>query len=90
MQAEFEQLRSLARVIETAEATLDAAYAALRASAFALLSSGTWPLSEVSEASGLPEGELLDLLTMEAHTRALEQMLAERSVEGPGSHGALG
>ncbi|MEW1812566.1 hypothetical protein AB0284_17905 [Pseudarthrobacter phenanthrenivorans] len=92
MKAEFEHLRSLARVIDTAEATLDAAYTALRASAFALLTSGTWTLSEISEASGLSEGELLDLLTVDANTKALEQMLAGQGPdqEGPGPHGALG
>ena len=92
MKAEFEHLRSLARVIETAEATLDAAYTALRASAFALLASGTRSLSEVSEASGLTESELLDLLTIDANTKALEQMLAGQPPErkGPGPDGAFG
>lgn len=92
MKAEFEHLRSLARVIETAEATLDAAYTTLRASAFALLTSGTWSLGEVSEASGLSEGELLDLLTIDANTKALERMLAGQPPDrkGPGPDGAFG
>ncbi|WP_461186586.1 hypothetical protein [Arthrobacter sp. Z4-13] len=92
MDAELEELRSLARVIVTAETTLDAAYAALRASASALLASGSWSLADISEASGLSEGELLDLLTVEANTRALEQMFPDQSPdhEGPGPRGAVG
>lgn len=92
MDAEFEQLRSLAHVIVTAETALDAAYAALRASASALLASGSWSLADVSEASGLSEGELLDLLTLGASNRALEQMFPEESPdhEGPGPRGAVG
>jgi hypothetical protein len=92
MDAELEQLRSLARVIMTAETTLDAAYAALRASASALLASGSWSLADVSEASGLSEDELLDLLTAGANTRDLEQMFLEESPdhEGPGPRGTVG
>jgi hypothetical protein len=92
MDAELGQLRSLAHVIRTAEAALDAAYAALLASASALLASGSWSLTEVSEASGLSDGELLDLLTLGANNKALEQMFPEESPthEGPGSHGTVG
>lgn len=92
MDAELKQLRSLAHVIVTAESALDAAYAALRASASALLASGSWSLADVSEASGLSEGELLDLLTLGANNRALDQMFSEESPdhEGPGPRGAVG
>lgn len=75
MEAELEQLRSLARVIVAA---LDAAYAALRTSASALLASGSGSLSEVGEASGLPEGELLDMLTSDGNN-VLEQMFPEEA-----------
>lgn len=78
MEAELEQLRSLARVIVVAEAALDAAYAALRTSASALLASGSGSLSEVGEASGLPEGELLDMLTSDGNN-VLEQMFPEEA-----------
>ena len=77
MSAELDQLRALATVIGTAEATLDAAYAALRGSASALLASGASSLAEVSEASGLCEGELLDLLTLAADDSAFEHMFHE-------------
>jgi hypothetical protein len=92
MDAEFEQLRSLARVIVTAETTLDAAYAALRASASALLASGSWSLADISEASGLSEGELLDLLTSGVNNRSLEQMFPDESPDhkGPGPRGTVG
>lgn len=91
MKAELEQLQSLAHMIHTAEAALDAAYGALRASALALLASGSWSLTEISQASGLSESELLDLLTVEATNRALEQMLPGESPDqnGPGPRGAL-
>lgn len=87
MDAELEQLLSLARVIGAAEAALDAAYAALQTSASALLASGSWSLSEVSEASGLNEGELLDMLTLDGNNNFLEQMLPEElpNQKGPGS-----
>jgi hypothetical protein len=92
MDAELDQLRSLARVIAAAEAALDAAYAALRTAASALLASGSWSLAVISQASGLSEGELLDLLTVEANHQALEQMFPEESPdrEGPGPRGAIG
>ncbi|WP_458779754.1 hypothetical protein [Arthrobacter sp. D3-16] len=92
MDAELEQLRSLARVIVTAETTLDAAYAALRASASALLTSASGSLADISEASGLSEDELLDLLTSGAHNKALEQMFPEELPDhkGPGPRGAVG
>lgn len=92
MNAELDQLRSLARMIATAEAALDTAYAALRASASALLLSGSWSLADVSEASGLSESELLDLLTVEANHGVLEQMFPEEPPrrEGPGPRGAVG
>ncbi|UKA69076.1 hypothetical protein LFT44_21380 (plasmid) [Arthrobacter sp. FW306-05-C] len=85
MSAELDLLRSLATVIGTAEATLDAAYAALRGSASALLASGTSSLAEVSEASGLCEAELLDLLVLTADEMAFEHMFREgpRGLDGP-------
>ncbi|MCT9625975.1 hypothetical protein HWD94_12700 [Pseudarthrobacter equi] len=81
MNAELDQLRSLARVIEAAEATLDAAYGALRGSASALLAGGSSSLAEVSEASGLCEGELLDLLTLGVEDIAFERTFSQ---EPPG------
>jgi hypothetical protein len=77
MSAELDQLRALATVSGAAEATLDAAYAALRGSASALLASGASSLAEVSEASGLCEGELLDLLTLAADDLAFEHLFHE-------------
>jgi hypothetical protein len=87
MSAELDQLRALATVIGAAEATLDAAYAALRGSASALLASGSSSLAEVSEASGLSEGELLDLLTLAADDMAFEHLFHEGK-PGPGGPAA--
>jgi alkylhydroperoxidase family enzyme len=87
MSAELDQLRALATVIGTAEATLDAAYAALRGSASALLATGTSSLAEVREASGLSEAELLDLLTVAADDMAFEHMFHE-GPPGPGGRAA--
>ena len=78
METELDVLKTLAAVIGTAEATLDAAYAALRASASALLVSGAASRSEVSEASGLCDGELLDLLAASTTAWSLNG-------QGPGS-----
>jgi hypothetical protein len=85
MSAELDQLRALATVIGTAEATLDAAYAALRGSASALLASGASSLAEVREASGLGEAELLDLLTLTVDDMAFEHMFHEGppGLDGP-------
>lgn len=63
MDSELQRLRALAAVIATAEATLDVAYRTLRESAAALLRTGDATLAEVSEATGLDQGELLDLLS---------------------------
>lgn len=60
---ELTRLRALAAVIRTAEATLDAAHRSLQESATAFLRTGQAPLAEVSEASGLDQGELLDMLS---------------------------
>ena len=87
MSAELDQLRALATVIGTAEATLDAAYAAVRGSASALLASGASSLAEVSEASGLCEGELLDRLTLAADNSAFEHLFHE-GPRGPGGPAA--
>lgn len=83
MSAELEQLRALATVIGTAEAALDAAYGVLRESASALLGGGSWSLAEISEASGLCEDELLDLLTLAASDMAFERMF-DQGPAGPG------
>jgi hypothetical protein len=63
MNPELQILRVLAAVIATAETALDTAYAKLRESAAALLRNGDATLAEVSEATGLDQGELLDLLS---------------------------
>jgi hypothetical protein len=62
MNPELQRLRALAAVIATAETTLNVAYRTLRESAGALLRTGDATLAEVSEATGLGQGELLDLL----------------------------
>jgi hypothetical protein len=62
MNPELQKLRALAVVIATAETTLNVAYRTLRESAAALLRTGDATLAEVSEATGLDRGELLDLL----------------------------
>ena len=63
MNPELQRLRALAAVIATAEVALDAAYRTLRESAAALLRNGDANLAEVSEATGLDQGELLDMLS---------------------------
>jgi uncharacterized protein YidB (DUF937 family) len=63
MNPELQRVRALAAVIATAEAALDTAYATLRESTAALLRNGQATLAEVSEASGLNQGELLELLS---------------------------
>lgn len=63
MKPELARLRALAAVIMTAEAALDTAYRSLYDSSVALLRTGEATLAEVSEASGLNQGELLELLS---------------------------
>ena len=63
MNPELQRLRALAAVISTAQTTLDVAHRTLRESAAALLRTGQASLAEVSEATGLDQGELLDLLS---------------------------
>ncbi|WP_395400788.1 hypothetical protein ACHMXB_18555 [Arthrobacter sp. UC242_113] len=63
MNPELQRIRALAAVIATAETALDAAYVTLRECAAALLRNGEATLAEVSEATGLNQGELLDLLS---------------------------
>lgn len=63
MNPELARLRALAAAITTAEATVDAAYRCLYESAAALLRTGEATLAEVSAASGLDQGELLELLS---------------------------
>jgi uncharacterized membrane-anchored protein len=63
MNPELQRVRALAAVIATAEASLDTAYATLRECAAALLRNGDATLAEVSEASSLDQGELLELLS---------------------------
>jgi hypothetical protein len=69
MTPELARLRALAAVIATAEAALDAAYRSLYESSLALLRTGEATLAEVSEASGLDQGELLELLSSSAPGR---------------------
>jgi hypothetical protein len=63
MNSELERLRALAAVIVTAETALDTAYRTLQESAAALLRTGDATLAEVSNASGLNQGELLAILS---------------------------
>ena len=63
MNPELQRVKALAAVIATAETTLDTAYTTLRECAAALLRNGEVSLAEVSEASGLNQGELLELLS---------------------------
>jgi hypothetical protein len=63
MNPELERIRALAAVIATAESTLDTAYATLRECTAAVLRNGDATLAEVSEATGLNQGELLELLS---------------------------
>lgn len=63
MKPELVRLRALAAVIATAEAALDTAYRSLYESSVALFRTGEATLAEVSEASGLEQGELLELLS---------------------------
>jgi len=62
MNPELQRLRALAAVMANAETTLEVAHRALRESSAALLRAGEATLAEVSEATGLDQGELLDLL----------------------------
>lgn len=78
MNSELERLRALAAVIGTAEAALDTAYRTLRESAAALLRTGDATLAEVSEAAGLDQGDLLELLSRNVPGR-------EPSWQRPGS-----
>ena len=71
MNPELQRVRALAAVIATAEATLDTAYATLRECAAALLRNGDATLAEVSEASSLDQGELLELLSRNIPGREL-------------------
>lgn len=59
---ELARLRALAAVIRTAETALDSARRSLQESATALVHTGEATLAEVSEATGLDQGELLELL----------------------------
>lgn len=69
MKPELARLRALAAVIMTAEAALDTAYRSLYDSSVALLRTGEATLAEVSEASGLNQGELLELLSRNTPSR---------------------
>jgi hypothetical protein len=80
MNPELQRVRALAAVIATAEAALDTAYATLRECAAALLRNGDATLAEVSEASNLNQGELLELLSRNIPGR-------EPSWKQPGSSG---
>lgn len=63
MNPELAQLRALAAAITTAEAAVETAYRCLYESAAALLRAGDATLAEISAASGLDQGELLELLS---------------------------
>ncbi|MFP3462692.1 hypothetical protein R5O87_17765 [Arthrobacter globiformis] len=63
MNPELQRLRALAAVIATAEITLGAACRTLRESAAALLRTGDATLADVSAATELDQGELLELLS---------------------------
>lgn len=63
MNPELAKLRALAAAITEAEIALDTAYRSLHESAAALLRTGEASLAEVSAASGLDQGELLDMLS---------------------------
>lgn len=63
MNPELQRLRALAAVMANAQATLDVAHRTLRESAAALLRTGQAILAEVGDATGLDQGELLDLLS---------------------------
>ena len=64
MTVELDRLRSLASVIEAAEDELAAARWTLRETAVALLRCGEATLAEITRASGVEEGELLELLDL--------------------------
>lgn len=63
MSPELVRLRALAVTIATAEAALDTAYESLYRSAANLLRDGEATLADVSAASGLDQGQLLELLS---------------------------
>jgi hypothetical protein len=63
MNPELQRLRALAAMMANAETTLDVARRTLRECSAALLRTGEATLAEVSEATGLDQGELLDLLS---------------------------
>jgi hypothetical protein len=63
MSPELVQLRALAVAIASAEAALDTAYESLYRAAANLLRDGEATLAEVSAASGLDQGQLLELLS---------------------------
>jgi DsbC/DsbD-like thiol-disulfide interchange protein len=59
---ELLRLRALAALIATAQTTLEVAQQTLRRSSAALLRTGEATVAELSEATGLGQGELLGLL----------------------------
>ncbi|MDQ0819222.1 hypothetical protein QFZ79_001517 [Arthrobacter sp. V4I6] len=71
MNSELERLRALAAVIATAEAALDMAYRTLQESAAGLLRIRDATLAEVSEATGLNQGDLLEMLSQNFPGREL-------------------
>lgn len=62
MDPELDRLRSLAIMIMSAEAALDTAYLTLRENAAALLLSGEATLAQISDAAGMDQSEVLELL----------------------------
>lgn len=81
MNPELQRLRALAAVITTAEVALDTAYRTLRESAAALLRNRDATLAEVSEATGLDQSELLDMLSQNIPGR--EPFWKHSGVTGP-------
>lgn len=79
MSVELERLSCLAAVIEAAERELALAHRTVRQTAAARLRCGEAALAEVSAASGLEEGELLDLPELAAPPRQHRNRPRKRS-----------
>lgn len=69
MNPELERVRTLAGMLRAAEGALDDEWRSLRETVTALLRTGEASLAEVSEASGLDQGELLEMLSRSAPGR---------------------
>jgi len=62
MNPELDRLRSLAMMIMSAESVLDTAYLTLQENAAALLRSGEVTLTQICDASGMDQSQVLELL----------------------------